>query len=50
MKAIRCKLVLNNRWGYQYTPQVCNSIAEAKRIAREAIEDGYAWAYQILPL
>lgn len=48
MKAKKCVLILNNRWGYVYTPQTCESIAQAKRIAHEAIQDGFAWAYRII--
>lgn len=47
MKAKKCVLILNNRWGYVYTPETCESIAQAKRIAREAIESGFAFAYRI---
>ena len=35
MKAIKCKLVLNTRWGYCMPPIECKSINEAIRIARE---------------
>lgn len=33
-KAQKCKLVINNRWGYVYTPIDCNSINEAYRMGR----------------
>lgn len=35
MKAIKCKLVMNTRWGYICHPIECKSIREAIRIARE---------------
>lgn len=35
MKAIKCKLVMNTRWGYCMQPIECKSISEAIRIARE---------------
>ena len=31
MKAKECTLIVNNTWGYSYTPIKCKSIAEAKR-------------------
>lgn len=34
MKAQECKLVVNNRWGYVYTPIKCKSINEAVREGR----------------
>ena len=30
-KGKKCKLVVNNKWGYTYTPILCDSVAEAKR-------------------
>ena len=35
MKAQKCTLVVNNRWGYVYTPVECNSINEAYKKGRE---------------
>lgn len=47
MQAKKCILTLNNRWGYCYTPIRCQSIREAKRIAADEINNGFAWAYRI---
>ena len=35
MKAKPCTLYGNNRWGYCFTPIRCESIARARKIARE---------------
>lgn len=31
MKAKECTLIINNSWGYTYTPIQCKSITEAKQ-------------------
>lgn len=48
MKAIKCKLIMNNSWGYCYTPQTFESISAAKKTAREMIDNGYAFSYRII--
>lgn len=34
-RAKKCTLVVNNNWGYVYTPTKCKSIAEAYRKGRD---------------
>lgn len=48
MKAIPTTVVLNNRWGYCYTPETFPSRRKALEYAREMIAYGYAWAYRII--
>lgn len=43
MKGKKCTLILNNRWGYEYTPIECDSIAEARRRGK----DFFGFAYRI---
>lgn len=41
MKAQQCKLVVNSRWGYIFTPITCKSINEAVRMGKESM--GFAY-------
>ncbi len=50
MKAIKCKLIGNTRWGYCMTPQTCNSISEARREGQWNVENGYWHAYRIIKI
>lgn len=34
-RAKKCTLIVNNNWGYVYTPTKCKSIAEAYRKGRD---------------
>lgn len=45
MRAIKCKIIFNTRWGYVMSPIMCNSINEALKLAREA-----EMAYQIFDM
>lgn len=47
-KKIKCTLYGYGRWGYAFTPIVCDSMAEAKRRAKENLEEGYWWSYRIV--
>lgn len=44
-KAIKCKVVCNNRWGYCCGEKECKSIAEAVRYAQ-----GLGFAYRIFDI
>ena len=35
MKAQKCTLVVNNRWGFDFTPIKCKSINEAHKKGRD---------------
>lgn len=48
MKAIQTTVVLNNRWGYCYTPATFPSKRKALEHAHWMIANGYAWAYRII--
>ena len=48
MKPIQTTIVLNNQWGYSYTPQTFPSRKKALEYARWMIDNGYAWAYRII--
>lgn len=48
MKAIQTTVVLNNRWGYCYTPATFPSKRKALEHARWMIANDYAWAYRII--
>lgn len=47
-KPIPTTVVLNNQWGYRYTPHTFPSRREAMGYARWMIKYGYAWAYRIV--
>lgn len=49
MKAIKCKLIGNTRWGYCMTPQMCNSKSEAQKEGRFMVENGFWHSYRIVP-
>lgn len=48
MKAQPTTVVLNNQWGYRYTPQTFPSKRKAMEHVRFMINNGYAWAYRIV--
>lgn len=47
MKAIPTTLLLNTSWGYVLSPIRFESRRKAIAYAREAINNGYAFAYRI---
>lgn len=47
MKAIRCHLRCFTRWGSECYRKDCDSLSEAKKIARELIDEKYALSYII---
>jgi hypothetical protein len=48
MKAIPTTVVLNNQWGYCYSPATFQSRRKALEHARWMIDNGFAWAYRII--
>ena len=42
MKAIKCTIIINNRWGYCYTPKKCSSIRKAREYGKNFI-GGFAY-------
>lgn len=47
MKALPCFLVCFNRWGYFCLRKEFSSKRKALKTARELINDGFAFSYQI---
>ena len=47
MKAKKCVLIMNTAWGYCFTPERCDSVSQARKKAREMIDEGFAFAYRI---
>lgn len=48
MKAQTTTIILNNRWGYCYTPEIFISKRQALVYANEMIKEGYAFSYRII--
>ena len=47
-KSVPCTLIGNTAWGYCFTPEKFNSISEARKVAKENVEDGYWFSYRII--
>jgi len=47
-KSVPCTLIGNTAWGYCFTPEKFNSISEARKVAKENVENGYWFSYRII--
>ncbi len=49
-KKIKTKLIMFTKSGYRCLAGIYESKSEAKTIAKEMIEDGFAFSYQLSPV